>query len=382
MYISRQIESSILQSLKNFPITAITGPRQCGKSTLIHHIVEQMPNSVYLDLEKPSDLQKLENAEWFLTSQKGKLICIDEIQRQPELFPLLRVLADEWKYTGCFLILGSASRQMLKQSSESLAGRIIYKRLTPFLIDEVKSQFTMEQYFSMGAFPPSLISADNQISYEWRENFISTFLQQDLLQWAGFSPVTMRRLWQMLAHMNGQTVNYSSFSVSLGISDSSVRNYIDLLASAYMVEIIAPYFSNIGKRLVKAPKVYIADSGLTACLLGLNSFEALSGHSSFGSIWEQIVLSNIRGWFPQAEIFHYRTAHGAEIDFIVKIDASIYAIECKASYSPIVSKGIYAAIDDVKPKHTFVVIPSKDSWTMKEGIDIVSLMDLKSRLVE
>lgn len=373
MYIYRHLEPNVLKTLQNFPVTAVTGPRQCGKSTLVKHLLDAYPENVYLDLERPSDLRKLEDAEWFLTSQKGKLICIDEIQRQPELFPLIRSLVDEWNRPGCFLILGSASRDLLKQSSESLAGRISYKRLTPFLWEELESDYPIEKYFSAGAFPRSLLAADNEVSFEWRENFIPTFLERDLLQWAGFTPITMRRLWQMLAHVNGQTVNYSTLAKSLGITSTTVKSYIDLLAGTYMIEIVPPYLSNLGKRLVKSPKVYISDSGITAALLGLRSFEELSGHPAFGAIWEQIVLSNLKGIFPDAEFFYYRTTNGAEIDFVMKIHNTIFAIECKASYSPTLSKGNYLAIEDIAPKHTFIVTPSLRSWSMKEGIDVVSL---------
>jgi len=380
MYIHRYIEPRVLKSIRNFPVTAITGPRQCGKSTLVKHLLEAYPESIYLDMERPSDLRKLEDAEWFFTSQKEKLICIDEVQRQPELFPVIRSLVDEWNRPGCFLILGSASRDLLKQSSESLAGRISYKRLTPFLWEELENDYTLEKYFSTGAFPRSLLANDSEISFEWRENFIITFLERDLLQWAGFTPTTMRRLWQMLAHVNGQTVNYSALAASLGITSGTVKNYIDLLAGTYMVEIVPPYISNLGKRLVKAPKVYIADSGITAALLGLKSFEELSGHPGFGSVWEQIVLSNLKGLYPDAEFFYYRTTNGAETDFVIKIQNSIFAIECKASYSPVLSKGNYLAWEDISPQYTFIVTPSSTGWSMKEKIEVVSLADLKLKI--
>ena len=380
MYIQRYLEPGITKALLNFPITAITGPRQCGKSTLVKHLLNAYPENIYLDLERPSDLQKLEDAEWFLASQKDKLICIDEVQRRPELFPLIRSLVDEWNKPGCFLILGSASRDLLKQSSESLAGRITYKRLTPFLWDELKNDCSVERYFSAGAFPRSLLSKDNEVSFDWRESFIMTFLERDLLQWTGFTPTPMRRLWHMLAHGNGQTVNYSTLASSLGVTSATVKNYIDLLADTYMVEVVPPYISNLGKRLVKAPKVYISDSGITATLLGLRSFEELSGHPAFGSIWEQVVLSNLKGLYPQADFFYYRTTNGAEIDFVMKIHGSVFAIECKASYSPSLSKGNYLAIEDIASIHTFVVTPSRDSWSMKENIDVVSLGELKNKI--
>ncbi len=335
--------------------------------------------TLYLDLERPSDLEKLNDAEWFLTSQKDKLICIDEIQRKPELFPLIRSLVDEWNRPGCFVVLGSASRDLLMQSSESLAGRIIYKRLTPFLWSELQD-ISIETYFERGGFPRSVLAASDKISFDWRTNFIATFLERDLLQWVNFTPATMRRLWQMLAHVNGQTVNYSNLGNSLGVSNQTVKNYIDLLKSTYMVDVIEPYTSNLGKRLVKAPKVYVSDSGIVGALLNIRSFESLSGHPAFGAVWETIVLANLRGIFPDAEISYYRTSGGAEIDFVVQLNNKIIAIECKASYAPSLSKGNHIAISDVQPNHSFVVTPSPDSWAMSKGIDAVSLTDLLTRL--
>jgi len=380
MYIHRFLEPGVSKSIQSFPVTAVTGPRQCGKSTLVKHMLDAYPESIYLDLEKPSDMRKLDDAEWFFTSQKDKLICLDEIQRYPELFPIIRSLVDEWNRPGCFLILGSASRDLLKQSSESLAGRISYKRLTPFLWKELENDYPLEKYFSAGAFPRSLLAENSEVSFEWRENFITTFLERDLLQWVGFTPTTMRRFWQMLAHVNGQTVNYSSFASSLGVTSATVKNYVDLLTGTFMVEVVPPFISNLGKRLVKSPKVYISDSGITAGLLGLRNFVELSGHPAFGSIWEQIVFSNLKGLYADADFFYYRTTNGAEIDFVMKVRNKVFAIECKASYSPVLSKGNYLAIEDIAPVQTFIVTPSADSWSMKEKIDVVSLGTLKSKI--
>ena len=376
MYYHRILENAVVEAIENFPVTAIIGPRQCGKSTLLKQIILNKDDVLYLDLERPSDLQKLENAEWFLTSQKEKLICIDEIQRRPDLFPLIRSLVDEWNRPNCFVVLGSASRDLLKQSSESLAGRIVYIRLTPFLFSEICSSYTIEEYFERGGFPRSLLNNSNKLSFEWRRNFISTFLERDLLQWVHFTPATMQRIWQMLAHLNGQTVNYSHLGNALGVSNQTIKNHIDLLESTFMVHVVQPYISNMGKRLVKSPKVYVADAGVAATLLGIASFQELSGHPSFGAIWEQIILSNIKGTFPDAEIFYYRTTNGAEIDFVIKLDNKTFAVECKASFTPSLSKGNYLAIEDISPERTFVVTPSPESWSMNKGIDVVSLEKL------
>ena len=371
-----------MESLAHNYVTALLGPRQCGKSTLARQIIRQFPDAVYLDLERASDLDRLDDAEWFLSSQKGKLICIDEVQRKPELFPLLRSLTDEWNRNGAFLVLGSASRDLLKQSSETLAGRISYHALTPFLWSEVAGRTDLERYQSQGGFPKSLLSSVPRVSFRWRENFISTFLERDLLQWAGFSPQTMRRLWQMLAHTNGQTINLSMFAKSLGVSDTTVKNYIDLLEDTFMVRSLPPYISNLGKRLVRSPKVYIADSGITAALLGLRDFGQIMGHPVFGSLWEQTVLTNLAGEFEEAEFFFYRTSGGAEMDIVMKYYNTVFAIECKATLSPSLSQGTYNAIEDIAPAHTFVVAPVAQGWARKPGIDVVSLGELIARIKE
>lgn len=380
MYIPRSIEQDVLKALENNPVVAMIGPRQCGKSTLLKYLLEKYPESIYLDLERPSDLQKLDDAEWFLTSQRGKLICIDEVQRKPALFPLIRSIVDEWNTNGSFVILGSASRDLLKQSSESLAGRISYKRLTPFLWKELNHSYSIEKYFSCGGFPRSLLADDSELSFDWRENFISTFLERDMLLWRGFTPVTMRRLWQMLAHYNGQTVDYTTLAKSLAVSSVTVKTYIDLLESTFMVEVVPSYTSNLGKRLVKAPKIYISDAGITAALLGLRNFEEMSGHPSFGAIWEQVVLSNLKGLFTEASFYFYRTSNGAEIDFVMKIRNIVFAIECKSSFSPTLSKGNYNAINDIAANYTFIVSPINTGWEMKQGIEVVSLDELEAKI--
>jgi len=383
MYISRSNSEDVLFRLAHFPAVAITGPRQCGKSTLARHLVASFEKVTFLDLERPDDNQKLNDPQLFLSSQKDSLICIDEVQRKPELFPLIRTLIDEWNRPACFLLLGSASRDLLKQSSESLAGRISYTRLTPFLINEIAAlpNFSLENYLERGGFPRSFLADSNEVSRLWRDDFISTFLERDLMQWRNFSPQTMRRLWQMLAHSNGQTSNYSAMTASLGISTTTVRNYIDLLASTYMVDIVEPYSSNLGKRLVKSPKVYLADSGITLSLLQIRSYEDLLGHPGLGALWEQVVLTHIKAWLPQAEISFYRSFQGSEFDFVIQHDAQCFAIECKMSSTPTLSKGNYLALEDIKPDYTYVVTPQQDQWPLADGIEAISLPALQDKLV-
>ncbi len=380
MYLPRVIETQLAAALKTNPVTGIIGPRQCGKSTLAKKMLAHSTHVVYLDLERPSDLQKLTDAEWFFTSQKEQLFCIDEIQRKPDLFPLIRSLVDEWGQNGQFLILGSASRDLLRQSSESLAGRISYINLTPFLWEEIDSTQDLNDYIFKGGFPRSLLSGDDEVSFKWREDFISTFLERDLLQWSGFSTDTMRRLWQMLAHMNGQTVNYSVLGKSLGVSNVTVRNYIDLLQGTFMLHILPPYLSNVGKRMIKAPKVYIADSGLTACLLQLQNFEQIMGSPVIGSLWEQIVLTNLTGHFQSAQFYFYRTSAGAEMDFVMEYKGNVFAIECKSSVSPSLTKGAFNAIEDINPSETFIVAPVDKGWPVKPNIWVTSLKEIIQKI--
>lgn len=376
MYYPRIIEQGILESIAENPVTAILGPRQCGKSTLARHIAEHSGREyLYLDLERPSDINKLDDAEWFLKTQENKLICLDEIQRKPELFPLMRALADDWGGNGHFLVLGSASRDLLKQSSESLAGRISYKRLTPFLHDELKDISSLQNYLSRGGFPRSYLASDNKKSFEWREDFISTFLERDLLLWSGFSPVTMRKLWQMLANLNGQIINYSTLGSSLGVSHTTVRNYVELLGSTFMLHLLMPFKSSTGKRLVKSPKMYLSDIGITNTLLRIPDFEQLAGHPTYGSAWESLVLINLTASFPQYNFFFYRTGHGAEIDIIIENGRKRIAVECKAGLSPKLTTGTFIAIEDLQPIVTLVVAPVEKGWSMKSGIEVVNISE-------
>jgi predicted AAA+ superfamily ATPase len=378
-FIKRSLTNEIKESLRHFPVVAVTGPRQCGKSTLIRYLLG-IKELIYLDLERESDLRKLDEAEWFLQSQKNRTICLDEIQRKPEIFQLIRSLVDEWGKDGSFIILGSASRDLLRQSLESLAGRISYKRLTPFLWREIKEEGSLEDYLIRGGFPGSFLAKNDSVSTEWKENFISTFIERDLMQWAGSSPVAVRRLWQMLAHVNGQTLNYSALGNSLGVSATTVKNYIGLLQSTYMVDVVPPHLVNTGKRLIKAPKVYISDSGIVTALLGLSRFDQLAGHPVFGSLWEGVVLANLKGHFPGADIRFYRTNHGAELDFLVFLPQIFLAVECKASRAPALSRGAYSSIDDLKPQHTFIVSPVEAGYPVRKDIDVVSLDELVNRI--
>jgi hypothetical protein len=376
----RLLESQVETRLSEVPVVALVGPRQCGKTTLANRILSHHPDSIRLDLERPSDLAKLADPEFFLSRHRDRLVCIDEVQRRPDLFPVLRALCDETGANGRFLLLGSASRDLLRQSSETLAGRIAYLRLTPFLFSETVGVPLPAQLWR-GAFPRSLLAATDEASSAWRESFAQTFLERDLLLWEGFSPGTMRRLWTMLAHENGETANFSRLGGSLGVSDHTVRRYIDLLQGAFMADAVPPFVSNLGKRLVKAPKVYLADTGLAASLLGLRSFEELYAHPGWGRIWEQFVLAQMRGHFPDAEISFYRTSNGTEVDFVLRRRGRTVAVECKASSAPAVTRGNTLALADIRPDRAFVAAPVAASyplsaeWTVIAPADLPTLFD-------
>ena len=374
-YIRRALERDMATSLGESPVVAVLGPRQCGKSTLIRHLAEKRKNSVFLDLERPSDLAKLADPEFYLSRLRGRLVCIDEIQSRPDLLPVLRALCDENRKTGQFMISGSASHDLIQRSSESLAGRIAYSRLTPFLYGEL-GKTDLERYLLRGGFPLSYGAKDDAAAFRWLDNFIRTFLERDLRFWRNVPPATMQRLWKMLAHCNGQTMNYARLGASLGVADTTVRSYVDLLRDTFMVEQIPPYVSNLKKRLVKSPKVYLSDSGITNALLGLTSFEDLYSHPAYGACWEQVVLANIRGLRPSAEIFFYRESNGNEVDFVVKSGSRVIAVECKCSSAPSVSSGTYAALDDVRPTKAIVVAPVKEGYALNERIDVVGLAEI------
>ncbi len=380
MYYHRKLEGEILKGLNNSPVTAIIGPRQCGKSTLARQIVKQLTTSVvYLDLGRPSDLDKLDNAEWFFSQQKGSLICLDEIQRKPDLFSLIRSLVDEWGGNGHFLVLGSASRDLIKQSSESLAGRITFKQLHPFIITEIKNKFSVEEYLVKGGFPRSILSDDNE-SFEWREDFVSTFLERDLLQWSGFSTNTMRKLWRMIAVLNGNVVNYNLIATSLGISPPTAKNYVELLSATFMVRLLPPYLANTGKRLIKSPKLYLTDSGISNNLLGIENFSELLGHPGIGAAWETLVLANLSAFFPKLDFYFYRTNHGSELDFIIERKGKIVAVECKVGAKPSLTRGSYAAIADLKPEITLIICPVKKGWSFNSGIEVTSLLEAFAKI--
>lgn len=367
--------------LEIFPAVAILGPRQVGKTTLAFALTKTLANKpIYLDLEKPSDKAKLQDAEHYLNLHLDRLVVLDEIQRAPKLFEVLRGVIDErkrnGKSTGHFLILGSASQELLQQSSESLAGRIIYIELSGFNLMEVGAQ-NLAKLWIRGGFPDSFMAMSDTASFTWRESFITTYLEREVPNIGQRIPAeTLRRFWTMLAYNQGEILNSTRLAASLGVSNTTINRYLDLLVDLFMVRILKPWSNNVGKRLVKSPKVYIRDSGLTHALLGLRAFDNVLANPVAGSSWEGFVLENIASIIGnKAMLFFYRTAAGAEIDLLIEFAPNIViAVEIKRSLAPSLTKSFHEAIATVKPYKAFVVYPGNDQYKVAQNVEVISLM--------
>jgi len=383
--ITRQAEAEIREQLNHYPAVALLGPRQVGKSTLAKRIAASWePEPVYLDLEDPADLKKLSDPGVYFEANAGRLVILDEVQRAPELFTVLRVAIDRGRDagrgTGQFLILGSASLDLLQQSSESLAGRIAYQELNGFTPEEVYEQgpVTASKLWLRGGFPGSFLAKSDAASLDWRINFIRTYLERDVPQFGARIPATvLRRLWTMLAHSQGGQLNTTQLGASLTITDKTVKSYIALLEDLLLVRTLRPWWANVGKRLVKTPKVYIRDSGLTHALLGLGTLDDLLGHPVAGASWEGFAIENLLSCLPTlASAWFYRTAAGAEIDLVIEHGMRLTAIEIKRSTAPSVSKGFYIACDDIGAAARFVVYPGSERFSLGKGIDAIPLVEL------
>jgi hypothetical protein len=349
------------------PVVAILGPRQCGKTTLAKHLVDQIGNSLYLDLESNRDLRKLDDPESFFDDNSDKLICLDEIQRRPDLFTPLRSIVDGHDRNGQVLILGSASPELLKQSSETLAGRIALVELTPFLLTETGPE-SLKKLWLGGGYPGSFRESEVANSLLWREDFVRTFLERDLPSLERrFQTGNIDRLWQMCAHISGQVLNYSTLASSLGVSNHTVKDYIDLLSRTYMIRLLRPYFTNVKKRLIKSPKIYLRDTGILHALLGIEDRNSLLGHPSYGASWETFaveqILSSLGGW----KSAFYRTSSGNEIDLILTRGSKMVVVECKASSAPELSRGFYVAREDLNPSESWVIAPVSEPYVVDKG---------------
>ena len=358
-YVQRELGRKLEESLAQFPVTVLLGPRQCGKSTLARHLLAERSNTLLLDLERPSDLHKLDEPEFFLETNRSKLICIDEVQLLPELFPLLRSLVDADRRTGRFLILGSASQELIRQSSESLAGRVAYHELTPFLSTELSEVTEQVGLWIRGEFPDSVFAESSAASQEWREQFVRTFLERDLAQFnLRLHAPTMRRFWTMLAHYHGQTINYSKIAQSMDASHTTIKRWVEILEQTFMVRVLRPFSGNLKKRLIKAPKIYLRDSGVLHALLDIGEFDELMGNPIAGASWEGYALENILSHFPRCAASFYRSSNGEEIDLILERKGKRIGVEFKMSASPKLSKGSKGSMEALELDMLLVVIPS------------------------
>lgn len=379
--LNRRLYPDIEHALGQFPAVALLGPRQAGKTTLAHTIAATHAGSLYLDLERPSDLAKLTDPELFLSRHAGHLVVLDEIQRRPELFTILRALIDESRHPGRFLLLGSASPQLLKQASESLAGRISFHELSPFDVSEVQpTQAELPKLWLRGGYPLSWLAKTEEASVAWRESFIVTHLERDIPAFGIRVPgTTLRRFWQMLAHLHGQMWNASRLASSFGVSAPTVQHYLEILEATYMVRRLPPLHANLNKRLVKSPKIYLRDSGLLHALLGLRSLDDLAGHPVVGASWEGWVLEQIAQLLPPPwQLSFYRTAAGAEIDIVAERGNKKIGFEIKFSSAPALSKGFWSAMSDLKLERAYVIAPVETCYPLGQNVEVVSAVDLKA----
>ena len=383
--ISRQLYPKLTEALAYSPAVALLGPRQVGKTTLALE-VGQTANALYLDLESEQDLAKLAQPELYLADHQDRLVIIDEVHRLPGLFPVLRGLIDQGRRAGMragrYLLLGSASLDLLKQSGETLAGRIAYLELSPFNVLETGG-LPSENLWVAGGFPESLLAPDTRQSLRWRQDFIRTYLERDIPQFGPrIAAETLRSFWIMLAHNQGGLLNTAQFSRNLGVDVKTVNSYLDLLVDLMLVRRLPPWHANIGKRLVKSPKVYVRDSGLVHALLAIPDKESLLAHPVVGQSWECFVIENLlAAGMGNVQGFFYRTGGGAEIDLLLLWpDGSLWAVEVKRSLSPKLERGFYAACTDLNPAKKFVVYPGAERYRIASDIEAISLAALAAHV--
>lgn len=367
-------QQRIERALSRSQIAILVGPRQCGKTTLARQFVAE--DSVnYFDLEDPLSLIRLDEPMTALSSLQG-LVVIDEIQLRPELFPVLRVLADRKTFQGQFLILGSASGDLLRQSSESLAGRQEKLNLHGFSLLELGLD-AQQRHWLRGGFPLSYLAASDADSLAWRKGFIQTLLERDFPQWGvRVAATALWRFWTMLAHYHGQTWNSAEFARSMGVGESTVRRYLDLLSDAFMVRQLQPWHANIRKRQVKSPKVYIRDSGLLHQLLGINTERDLFTHPRIGASWEGYVLEEVLAAEQPDEAYFWATHQGAEIDLILKMGGKLLGVECKRADAPKITPSIRSALADLELDSVAVVYPGSKRFPLSDQVEAVPLSAL------
>ena len=383
--IRRHAQQAVHRALARQAAVALIGARQVGKTTLAHAIAEQL-DAVYLDLESRTDRAKLADARLFLSEHEGRLVVLDEIHRAPGLFPELRGLIDAGRRrghrTGRFLILGSASLDLLRQAGESLAGRIEHVRLGPLDVYDVSPALApTTQLWVRGGFPDSLLADSDEDSMAFRVNLIHAYLERDISEFTGrrIPAETLERLWTMLAHSQGQVLNASKLAGSLAVSSPTVSTYIDLLSNLLLVRRLPPLHVNVRKRLVKSPKVYVRDSGIVHALLGIPSHDALIGHPIAGASWEGFVIENLLARAPAGtKASFYGTRSGAEMDLVLELPAGLgtWAIEVKLGLAPKVTKGFHSACEDIAPTSAFVVYAGSERYPLAANVEVIGLREL------
>lgn len=383
--IHRPIEDLVQLRLDQFPCVAILGPRQVGKTTLAQSIVAQRGSSaIYLDLENPADRRRLDDPRAFLEAQDGKLVVLDEIHRLPEIFTVLRGVIDDRRRNGQraghFLILGSAALDLLKQSSESLAGRIVHIEMPPFQPQDLPAAdpATLDALWVRGGFPDSFLATTDAASFVWRQAFIRSYLERDIPQFGLRIPTeTLERFWTMLAHTQGGLLNAQRLASSLGVNWHTAQHYLDLMVDLLLVRRLQPWASNTGKRLVKSPKVYVRDPGLLHTLLNIPTAHDLLGHPVAGASWEGYAIEAlIAAAPPTARPYFYRTATGTELDLVLEFSATRrWAFECTRSSAPQVSKGVHLACEDVQAERRILVYTGTLSYPGAGGIEVMPLLD-------
>jgi len=377
--IRRRLQAELEAALVRFPVVGLLGPRQIGKTTLAMSLAKDRGERVvHLDLERPSHVARLADPELYLAGHADALVVIDEVQRRPDLFPVLRALVDERRTPGRFLVLGSASPELLRQSSESLAGRIRYLELGPLTLDEVgRSRANLERLWLRGGFPGSYLADDDAASLEWRRAFAATFLERDLAEFAPRLPAErLRRFWQMLAHRHGQLWNASDLARGLGVSPHTIEAYADLLVAAFMVRRLEPYHANVGKRLVKSPKLYLRDSGILHALLGVRDRDELLGHPIVGASWEGFLVEHVLALVPHDDACFYRTVAGAEIDLILRVGGAKpwRAFEMKHTVAPRPTRGFWNGLADLGIHEATVLHAGDEDWSLAEGVSARSAL--------
>jgi uncharacterized protein len=374
-----ELRDRIRKSLRRSPVVALIGPRQCGKTTLARSIAGTTAAGGYFDLERPADLARLDQPATALERLRG-LVVIDEVQRRPDLFPVLRVLADRARAQARFLVLGSASPELIRQGSETLAGRIAFVEMGGFDLGEVGAG-TLERLWIRGGFPRSFLARSSADSVSWREDFMRTFLERDLsAMGVGVPPPALRRLWMMIAHYHAQIWNASEIGRSLGEAHTTVRRHLDLLTGALVVRQLPPWFENIGKRQIKSPKVYVRDSGLLHALLDVPSRSALEGHPKCGASWEGFVLEQAIAVAGERNAFFWGTQAGAELDLLLAIGGRRVGVEMKYADAPTLTRSMHVARADLELDRLYVAYPGDARYALADWAEVVPVAALQDEL--